>query len=146
MSFEIPENTTDILVTNHDFGRIGLTAGIDLLPSATSISIFQLGFPSVESFAAALNKGAKAHIINKTISIECITNAGISSSAANTPHDQVIGGEETGNEEDEIVVDPVAPVVETPVAEVVPPAVVAPVVKTPAPASAPTNNNNNRKK
>lgn len=136
MSFEIPENTTDILVTNHDFGRIGLTAGIDLLPSATSISIFQLGFPSVESFAAALNKGAKAHIINKTISIECITNAGISSSAANTPHDQVIGGEET-------VVDPVVPVVE-PVAEVVPPAVVVPVVKTPAPA--PTNNNNNKKK
>jgi hypothetical protein len=134
--FNIPINTTDILVTNHDFGRIGLTAGIDLLPSATSVSIFQLGFPSVEAFAIALNKGAKAHIINKTVSIECITNAGISSSAANTPHDQVIGGEGTEEKTAENVVDDIVPpVVETP-------EVVVPVVKTPAPA----NNNNNKKR
>lgn len=149
MSFEIPENTTDILVSNEGFGRIGLTAGIDLPPSVKGISIFQLGFPSVGSFQEALDKGAKAHIINKTISIKCTSAGEITASAVSTPHDQVIGGEpikenvegieEEGDEEETEttttdVVPPTEPVEPEPKTEEAAP--VAPVVPTPAPVKA----------
>lgn len=96
----IAPNVTDILLTNKENGRIGLTAGIDLDVGATSVSIFQLNL-TPEQFKKVLDKGAMVHIKLGTLEAEVVTGAVISKVVkaevvAEPDHNPISGGDTFG--------------------------------------------------
>ncbi len=65
---------SDVLISNLDNGRIGLSAGIDLPVGAKDVSIYLLNL-SPTLFKDLLDKGAMVHVKLGTLAVEIITGA-----------------------------------------------------------------------
>jgi hypothetical protein len=112
MAFELDKNVQDVLLTNNDRGKVGLSAGIDLGIGAEDVSIFSLGL-TVESFKKCLDRGAIALISTNLISVKQIVAGDIVETPVDSAHNQEVKGLENNPMDDDVHVEPAKGVVNT---------------------------------
>lgn len=85
----LDDKISDVLLTNKENGRIGLTAGVDLEKGAEKVSIYQINMTPVQ-FKTALDKGAMVHVKRGFLEVELIESSVVKAS----PVESVVESEE----------------------------------------------------